>query len=490
MTTRRWDEAELDDHRGKRARGYVDRRALPPWPEEHPAPQLYTDPQKSLRWLARRTMLTASPAGPNVGLSPYRDAHPVRRYEIMTGAVADEFRGNDASRYGEQYEPRIRAIISAVLGVNIDEWGLFRDRLRRHLSVSPDGETPSLRFRGHDEHGVAFDWVLGKLVTEMKASPKHKYDTPRIPHITQTQLQLEVMRRTWGTLNYWRRDCVRVWLMRHDRYGFVRWMMRRLDLMYEHVMRRVPVTAENPYFAYILPPEARFPPFGRTVADWVAREWFDVDYVGDVHTIAGRRPVISMDEWRAELVSLGMSEEQWRARYPDTEAHAGDGGQLAVPPRPEIYQVYSFLREVPPEEDVFGDVDKVADHDPADRVWFEDEFPGITAGAEVNEAPEWPFTYVPRLFVEEVLLAPEHDEPRPVDQSAEDTPEERAEFERRLAELQAREDAPRLAEEARLAELASARVRDEERRAREAARAATLRFVAPPPISADLWGDD
>lgn len=478
-------DAELDEPEQKCRE--IDVRPLPPSTLAR-RPQLYSYAQKSLEWLAARTEQTASPAAANCGLSPYRNAHPVFRWLVMTGRVVDDFKGNEHTEYGERYEPRVRAIAAAVFGVDIAEWGMFRSWARRHLAVSPDGETSSTEWRGRHEDGRPFRWTLGKMMVEIKCSKDHQYETPKLPHITQLQLQLEVMGRAWGILHYWSRDVTRAWLMRHDHYGFARWMMRRLDLMHEHVVRNVEVTVTNPYFAYLLPEGQCVGRFGRTVADWLDRDWFDWN-CHEVNTIPGRRP-ITMDQWRAELALLGMSEKEWAEKWPDTVAHAGDAGQLVVPPRPEIYQVYAYRRVVPPEEEEFASPKTVKDHDPADGEWFRRAFPPVTAGEDVVNPPhDDPYVRMPRLFVDEVIDAPAHDESPPQDQTADESPEERAVFERRLADLCAKADAPRLAEEARLAALAAQRARDEADRARQAERAAERPFTRVPAISASLWDD-
>jgi hypothetical protein len=355
----------------------------------------------------------------------------------MAGLARDDFAGNVYTAYGERYEARVRAIGRAVLGCRIDEWGMFRDRVRRHLAISPDGETNALRVLGTLDDGTCVDWTLGKLMWEIKTSRNHAYETPRIPHIAQLQLQLHVMGRHWGVLHYWSRDHTRAWLMRHDRFGFVLWMMRRLDLMHEHVVRRVPVVASNPFFAYRWHNGRRM----QTVADFLQAEWYDVAAAG-----APLRPRLTAAQWCDELAALGMTPAEWDARYPDTAWSPLDAGTLALPPRPEMYLIYEYQRAVPADEAEWDDDRTVVDHDEADGAWFAAAFPPVAEWAAAQRDPRPPSDVLPprmcRLLIDEVLAAPQHDEEPPTDARADDTPDERAAYEARLAALLAADVPP------------------------------------------------
>ena len=406
-------------------------------------PQLYNDPQKSPQWLARRTEQTASAVAANVGLSPYPDANPVRRWEIMSGQRPDTFRGNRYTEYGERYEPRVRAIGMAMLGGHlIAEYGLFRSWSRRFQSISPDGETVSLRIRGELAFsGAQIDWTLGKVMWEIKSSEAHFYSTPKLPHIAQNQFQMQICGRHWGVLHYWSGDRTRAWLMPRSP-GFTLWMARRLDLQHEHVQRKIPITADNPFFIY------RYG--SKTLADYLDKEWFS-------HSQAtGRpaRPPITYDQWRAELALLGMTEQEWRERYPDTAPRRTrfddddrewgfDAGQLAQPPRPEIYLFYEYERRIP-----LGDLEPgrptqtyVCDRDPeAEKDWYEREFPNVQWWAAMRRQPGAlpPLRTdenMEHLLIDEVLSAPEYDEPPPQDERELDNEEERGLYERRLQQL-------------------------------------------------------
>jgi len=429
-------------------------RALPP-PFVLERPQLYNDPQKSLEWLARRTEQTASPAAANVGLSPYPRADPETRYCEMAGIKYNPFCGNIYTEYGNRYENRVRTICRAALHTErklgaaaapaIVEWGMFRDRRRRHLGISPDGESVALRIRGTLDDGRAIDWTLGKLMVEIKTSREHAYPAPRIPHMTQLQLQMHVMGRHWGLLHYWSRDTTRIWLVRHDRWGFCAWMMRRLDLMHEHVERRVAVTADNPWFAHRTRPVGarRYPGAPpATVADFLQQDWYE----SAKHTGRPLRPALTRDDWLAELTALGMTEAQWAAAYPDTVPRANDAGMRATPPQPEAYLIYEFARPLRMSDIEFTDERCVPDVDTDDIGWFCERFPPVSAWArEARLAPADPAVRMPRLFIDAVLPAPEHDEQPPVDGRADDTPEERAAYEARLAAMVAKRDAEQAA---------------------------------------------
>lgn len=434
----------------------------PVWRRELPAPfvtlrpQLYNDPQKSDEWLARRTEQTASPAAANVGLSPYPRADPVTRWGEMTGLIDNPFRGNIYTDYGNRYEDRVRAICRAMLHTErvlgggaapaIVEWGMFRDRVRRHLGISPDGETDSLRIVGTLDDGRAVDWTLGKMMVEIKTSRNHSYETPRIPHMTQIQLQMHVMGRHWGILHYWSCDHTRAWLVRHDRFGFCKWMMRRLDLMHEHTARRVPVTDTNPWFAFRTRPVGarRYPGAPpATVADWLQQEW----YSESKRTGAPLRAPLTTADWHAELELLGMTEAEWAARYEDTLPRGNDAGMQATPPQPEAYQIYEYERPLSLSDTEFTDDRCVPDVDTDNMDWFCSIFPSAAEwAATARDRPPPPDIRMPRLFIDAVYSAPEHDETPPVDGRDDDTPEERAAYEERLAALRAK----RAAEAARV----------------------------------------
>lgn len=418
-------------------------RPLPP-PFIERRPQLYDDPQKSAEWLARRTEQTASAVAANVGLSPYPDANPPRRWEIMAGRRQDPFRGNIYTEYGERYEPRIRAIGVAILGGHrIDEYGLFRSWTRRFQSISPDGETQSLRVRGRLlDSGRRVDWTLGKVMWEIKASIRHFYATPKLPHIAQNQFQMHVCGRHWGVLHYWSGDRTRAWLMARSP-GFTLWLARRLDLQHEHTQRQVPVTDDNPYFTWRHG--------AKTLADYLEREWFSRSQA----TGRPARPPIPYAAWQAELALLGMTEQEWRERYPDTAprrtrfteldgAEWGfDAGQLAQPPRPELYKFYEYERRLPLDDVEPGRMSQtyVRDRDPvADAAWFAASFPTAMqwAAAHAREGalpPRPADENMEHLLIDEVLSAPEHDEPPPQDERALDSDEERAHYARRLQQL-------------------------------------------------------
>lgn len=444
-----------------------------------PAPQLYNDPQKSPEWLARRTEQTASPCAANIGLSPY-EQRPADRWAIMAGLAVDDFRGNVHTEYGERYEPRVRAICRAMLGpaATIDEWGMFRDRYRRHLGISPDGETNALRIVGSiPSTGERIDWRVGKMMVEIKTSRAHFYPVPRVSHVAQLQLQMYVMNRAWGILHYWSRDRTRAWMMQFDRWGFARWMMLRLDLMHEHVVRRVPVTADNPFFN----DHWRDAPWyrgGGHVADWLQARWFGAEHTrcapGEPDLdLPLLRPPISSDAWAAELRSLEITPEQWDERYPDSAPRLGgpavDVAFHATPPKPRIYLIYEYERPVPGCEIEFEDDRCVVDQPEDNRQWFADAFPHVSRWAEAQRDVSAEHALMPRLLIERVESVPNMDEPTPCDGRAEDTADEQAAYEQRLAKF---------VQQARDADAEKQRRRDIEDRARERMRQMRLPTVA------------
>ena len=439
---------------------------LRPLPPRHVArpPQLYDVPQKSDVWLARRTEQTASQAGANSGLSPYDNSYPEYRYAVMAGMVEDTFRGNIHTDYGERYEDRVRHIQQVVFAMRVTangplrpitvvESGSFRSWRHRFQSCSLDGESNAIRIRGMHEDGRLFNWELGKLCCEDKTSRAHFYPTPRLPHIAQLQYQMSIMGRWWGILHYWSRDRTRIWLMRYDRY-FVLWMQRRLMLLHEHVKRKVLVTRNNPYFAHRWKPGSRHYP-GCSVADWLNQEWFD----SAKRTEKALRPRITVQEWRDELRSLGMTQAEWDALYPEYSPRISwrdgrevclDAGNLATPPQPEMYLVYEFERDIPRSEVEPADPVCLVNQD--DQEWFRANFPPISEWAEhmlQRKAQGLPThrddERMQNLYITEVLPMPELDELEPQDAADQDSPEERAEFEQRLAAFRARAQTERSA---------------------------------------------
>ena len=424
-----------------------DVRELPPRHVAR-APQLYDTPQKSVEWLARRTEQTASVAGANCGLSPYDNSFPEYRYAVMAGLVEDTFRGNIHTVYGERYEERVRHIQQVVFNIAVVESGSFRSWRYRYQSCSLDGESNAVRIRGMHEDGRHFDWALGKLCCEDKTSRIHFYATPRIPHITQLQYQMAVMGRWWGILHYWSRDRTRIWLMRYDPH-FCLWVQRRLALMHEHVQRKVNVTRNNPFFAHRWKDGSRHWP-GCTVADWLDQEWFNEAK----RTEKALRPRITLEEWRSELRSLGMTQAEWDALYPELSPRVSvregrevclDAGNLATPPQPEMYLVYEFERDVPRSE--VDPTDPVCLTDQDDPAWFRDNFPPVREWADhmLQLRAQGLPTHrdnerMRNLYITEVVPMPEADEPEPTDASDQDSPEERAQFLRRLQAFQERKD--------------------------------------------------
>ena len=450
-------------------------------------PQLYDVPQKSAEWLARRTEQTASVAGANCGLSPYDKSYPEYRYAVMAGLVVDDFCGNIHTDYGERYEERVRLIQQVVFNIAVVESGSFRSFHRRYQSCSLDGESNAVAIRGMHEDGRTFHWKLGKLCCEDKTSRLHFYATPRVPHIAQLQYQMGVMGRWWGILHYWSRDRTRIWLMRYCPY-FNLWMQRRLALMHEHVARKAVVTRNNPFFAHRWKPGTRHYP-GCTVADWVQQEWFD----SAKRTGCALRPRITVQEWRSELASLRMTQEEWDQRYGDLSPRISwrdgrevclDAGNLATPPQPEMYLVYEFERDVPACDVEKNDPVCLVEHE--DPAWFAKEFPHVSRWSEHMlelRAKGLPThrdnERMQNLYITDVIAMPEADEPLPTDGSHNDTPDEHAEYEARLVVMRARQS--------------------QQAREKEDRKPPHIAAVAPPAGATEeqirertraLWGDD
>lgn len=498
----------------------TDRRTLGafPVPSSDPRPaQYYSAPQKvngkkNPEWLARRLEQTGSTCATLIGMSMYDNGSPVKAYYKAIGVVKEDFKGNEDTDYGERYEDRVRAIGTAVLDVRILETGLFRDRVRRHIGVSLDGETNALRLVGWSDAWPArserVEWELGKCIWEAKSSLRGLKSAPQIPHLMQLTLQMYVRRRQYGFLHYWSVDKTRIWLVKFSPQLW-QWIMRRLDLLHMHVVRQSNLVLSDPYFPWLRSQSDDKYEYGKTCADYLMSTWFKsgkrlystppprgpIPYAYWVDTLAcmrirpGHRPADEPrpgepghDDWLYWLDDAPGGAETAPAVELDEYGaeQSNDVAQQPLPPKPEIWLIYDFARQVPDEEilDLYGKRVMVRDHDVNDIAWFKQEFPSIGKYAEymlsqpdcdTNNAlfdagtQAYPVaaahlrgigpdgTVMRHLFVERLESMPALDEPDPVDQSEQDTPDEHLLFLRTLEEkLQARaeEDAKEAAEAA------------------------------------------
>lgn len=376
-----------------------------------PPPVLRELPQKSEEWLAFREMLggyfgsqSGGVSGSNVmsyvGLSPYPKSSPQKRYAYATGTDYDDFTGNDSTKYGEYYEERGRLISSAVLGAEIRTYGFFQCQCRRFLGVSLDGLIDPLDiYATEPTDGTSKLIHSGPLVWENKCSDKELKPCPEISHIGQIMCQMYVMQASAGILTAWCRDAVRLWLVFFSP-EFWRWVLFRVDLMTQHIQRRVPVEATNFFFPWLLNPPLSFGP-NSSCADWLRFLWFNykmegarVDLAEPVHG-----PSLNQIDLQHELQSLGLVQGRaplddpnpnryWCNAVPcgeetdiDPAATAKtDPALLYLPPKPRIYQIYTYTRAITHH-------DRLATHTPAcledqtDPNWFRANFPSVAARA-------------------------------------------------------------------------------------------------------------
>lgn len=464
-------------------------RELPP--SHSRRTKYFAYPQKSLEWLARRTLVGGSSVAKWVGMSPYADGDPVKVFKEGTGAVVSSFEGNIHTKYGERYEPRLRAICIAVLKIDIVEYGLFVDCERPFTSISPDGITPAYRLLGFTDDyppkSVRIDWKLGRVAWEAKCSRGGLRPAPLIPHIMQLQFQMYILGLHYGLLHYWHCDKNRIWLVEYSP-DLLLWMMRRVDLVYQHIKRDSEFNQSNIYCSWKIRPGGSTTYPGSTCSDYLAWAWFHDQGKCKQPPQKPTRPPITYKQWLDELdwLRIHPGYRPPTAPGPDEPGHDGwlywmsdvpggaetaprvfvdnngfeqcnDAGQQPLPPRPSIWLIYEDERKVPYKEFEFADPDLVSleDHDPADRAWFEQMFPSVGAYVQrIFDQDEWDYdakdddgiptlaphfrgvgpekTRIRRLFVEAFVRLPEADEPEPVDQSANDTPDEKDHFQKRL----------------------------------------------------------
>lgn len=467
-----------------------------PFPPGLRKPRYFAAPQtrpgdtiKNPDWLVWRTEQTASPCAANLGMSPYANGDPHTRWQIMCGFVNDEFTGNDATKYGELHEPRLRAIARRVLGpeISIEEYGLFRDAVFDWIGISPDGITNAIRLEGlqpyYDDQEQEwklheFDLTVGKIMYEAKCSPNNEYKHPQVSHLFQIHSQMRVAQRGATILHYWSRDRTRMFFIPFSPQ-FWAWMEPRMILMHEHVKRRVPlfkldvmgqpIQGSNPFFNWLTNTEKGPKAYGNKLGDYCKDMWF----WKSKHKFHGRqlRAPLALADWDAALERLGMTHEDYVATpgYADsapqitidgeTGARTMQPGCLAmnmVPPRPQMYEIFRYTRNVPASELKAGDPPYVKPVDETELAFFEREYPPIANyyeeqtdyfhkfnvnAARGNNRAGLPWAcdkedadlIMDRLFVRRITNMPELDEPEPVDTSTIFASEdERLEYERRL----------------------------------------------------------
>jgi hypothetical protein len=336
-----------------------------------------------------------------VALAPYPKSSPQKRYAYATGTDFDEFTGNDRTKYGEYYEERGRLITSAVFGAEIRTYGFFQCQCRRFLGVSLDGLMDPVDIYASEPHplGVTRPKLIhsGPLVWENKCSPDTLKPCPEIPHILQIMCQMYVMQASAGILTAWCRDAVRLWFISFCPELW-RWVLFRVDLMTQHIKRRVPVEPTNFFFPWLLNPPHSFGP-NSSCADWLRFLWFNykmsdtrVELAEPVHG-----PTLNQTDLQFELHSLGLVQGRAPPDTPDpnqywcnavsedtdiasTATAQTDPALLYLPPKPRIYQIYTYTRAITPQ-------DRLAVHTPAcledqtDPNWFRANFPSVPARA-------------------------------------------------------------------------------------------------------------
>lgn len=410
----------------------VERGADYVWPTYIGHPQtLPNDTVKNPFWLAWRGVITGAGSAGKVPLHKYGLSFPSKQYRVLIGELHDDFKGNEATAYGELNEPYARAIVRAVFSLRVTEYGLFFHRsFGKLVTISPDGVSNSIRVAGVYGGGAPFDLIVGPVMVEIKCSPKHQYTTPLIYHIVQCQLQMYVCETAATLLTYLSKTDrgveVRIFWLELSR-SFLVWMMRRLLLFCVHVERRVPIAEMAPYFRSML--NEHFKPFPYLVADELAKRWFDATHRPPPGPIL---PPLTLEHWDDEMAMLGMTREQWDAR----PGHAmfwptrNDAGQLAVPAKPNVYLVYEMLRPTPPDEpsDLMDDPWVIHQVDENNAAYFEAQYRHVTdyAAERLRLAADGaayhmtdPKSTVPNMFITSVQRYEALDRPEPVDQSGE-----------------------------------------------------------------------
>lgn len=94
--------------------------------------------QQTAEWFAHRHgRLTASLFAAAAGVSPYK-SRPALYREIL--GLSEPFAGNDATRWGQRWEPEALKALECATGNMIDPGAFFLHDQDRWLGASPDGE--------------------------------------------------------------------------------------------------------------------------------------------------------------------------------------------------------------------------------------------------------------------------------------------------------------------------------------------------------------
>ena len=103
--------------------------------------QLPFYPQKSQEWLNQRNQyLTASTISTVIGLNGLTALRQLFLEKVSYGTVSN-FHGNEATQWGNKYEPVANAVYCLRQGTRVHEFGLIPSRRWPFLGVSPDGIT-------------------------------------------------------------------------------------------------------------------------------------------------------------------------------------------------------------------------------------------------------------------------------------------------------------------------------------------------------------
>jgi putative phage-type endonuclease len=130
--------------------------------------------QKSQEWLdLRQGMLTASDVATALGENHFEKPSDLILKKCGFGKV---FKGNDATRHGEKYEPIARDIYERHTGERVHEFGLVQHPVHNWLGGSPDGIT---------ESGILIE-------IKCPVSRKIKNEVP-VHYMAQLQILMEIL---------------------------------------------------------------------------------------------------------------------------------------------------------------------------------------------------------------------------------------------------------------------------------------------------------
>ena len=122
--------------------------------------------QKSAEWFAlRKGKITGSRVGAILGMNPYSKPDDVMREMVREWFDAErEFTGNQATEYGNEFEPIARQDYEVISGNDVTEYGFIeRDGI---FGISPDGLIG-------DDGGVEIKCPFSGVVSSIKDKPHY-----------------------------------------------------------------------------------------------------------------------------------------------------------------------------------------------------------------------------------------------------------------------------------------------------------------------------